>query len=185
MMWSCWSHQSDLLDWFAAKCEVPGMKISTSKSEAIVLSQKKVDCLLQVGKEMLPQVEEFKYLTSSIVLFMNEVKMEWEIDRQIGAASAVMRTLYRSVVVKRELNQKAKLLIYRSIFVPTLTYGHKLWVVTKRTRLRVQAAEMSFLCRVAGQSFRDSVRSSAIQEKLRVDLPLLRTKRSQMRLFSI
>jgi len=55
--------------------------------------------------------------------------MEQEMDRQIGAASAVMRTLYRSVVVKRELSQKAKLSIYRSIYVPTLTYGHKLWVV--------------------------------------------------------
>uniref|UniRef100_H2RK87 RAB11 binding and LisH domain, coiled-coil and HEAT repeat containing n=1 Tax=Takifugu rubripes TaxID=31033 RepID=H2RK87_TAKRU len=48
--------------------------------------------------------------------------MEQEIDRQIGAASALMRTLHRSVVVKRELSRKAKLLIYRLIFVATLTY---------------------------------------------------------------
>jgi len=53
-------------------------------------------------------------------------------DRRIGAASAVMRALYRSVVVTRELSRKAKLSIYRSIYVPTLTYGHKLWVVTER-----------------------------------------------------
>ncbi|TWW80631.1 hypothetical protein D4764_01G0004460 [Takifugu flavidus] len=53
--------------------------------------------------------------------------------------------------------------IYRSIFVPTLTYGHELWVMTERTRSRVQAAEMSFLRRVAGLSLRDRVRSSAIR----------------------
>lgn len=39
----------------------------------------------------------------------------------VGAASAVMRTLPWSVMVKRELSLKAKLLIYRSICVPTLT----------------------------------------------------------------
>ena len=82
------------------------MRISTSKSEAMVLSWKRVDCPLQVGGESLPQVEEFKYLR---VLLMSEGKMEQEIDRWIGAASAVMWTLSQSVVVKRELSQKAKL----------------------------------------------------------------------------
>ncbi|XP_068613462.1 AN1-type zinc finger protein 3-like [Brachionichthys hirsutus] len=38
------------------------MRISTSKSEAMVLSRKRVECTLRVGEEILPQVEEFKYL---------------------------------------------------------------------------------------------------------------------------
>ena len=64
-------------------------------------------------------MEDFKYL---VVLFTSEVRMECEIDRQIGAAAAVMRLLYWSVMVKKELSRKAKLLIYRSIYVPILTY---------------------------------------------------------------
>ncbi|KAK0144623.1 Proteasome activator complex subunit 1 [Merluccius polli] len=107
--------------------------------------------------------------------------MERETDRRIGAASAVMRTLHGSVVVKRELSRKAKLSIYQSIYVPALTYGHELWVMTERTRSRVQAAEMSFLRRVAGLSLRDRVRSSVIREELGVDPLLLRVERSQMR----
>ncbi|TWW75469.1 hypothetical protein D4764_13G0001310 [Takifugu flavidus] len=166
------------LDRFAAACEAAGMKISTSKSKAMVLNRKKVECLLRVKEEILPQVEEFKYLG---VLFTSEGRMEQEIDRWIGAASAVMRTLHRSVVVKRELSRKAKLSIYRSIFVPTLTYGHELWVMTERTRSRVQAAEMSFLRRVAGLSLRDRVRSAAIREELGVEPLLLCVERSQMR----
>ncbi|KAK3516187.1 hypothetical protein QTP70_005689 [Hemibagrus guttatus] len=47
---------------FAAECEAAGMRVSTSKSEAMVLDRKKVACTLQVGGEVLPQVEEFKYL---------------------------------------------------------------------------------------------------------------------------
>ena len=79
-------------------------------------------------------------------------KMEWELDRW-GAASAVIRTLHRSVMVKRKL----KLSIYGSIYVPSLTYGHKLWLVTKRTTSQVQAPEMSFIHRVAGLSLTDAL----------------------------
>ena len=121
------------LERFAAECEAAGMRISTSKSEAMVLSRKRVECPLQVGGEVLPQVEEFKYLG---ILFTSEGRMEREIDRRIGAAAAVLRSLNRSVVVKRELSRKAKLSIYRSVYVPTLTYGHELWVVTERTRYK-------------------------------------------------
>ncbi|KAK3515689.1 hypothetical protein QTP70_028465, partial [Hemibagrus guttatus] len=114
---------------FAAECEAAGMRVSTSKSEAMVLDRKKVACTLQVGGEVLPQVEEFKYLG---VLFTSEGRMDREIDRRIGAAAAVMRSMYRSVVVKKELSRKAKLSIYQSIYAPTLTYGHELWVMTER-----------------------------------------------------
>ncbi|KAL0194436.1 hypothetical protein M9458_012732, partial [Cirrhinus mrigala] len=148
---------------FAAQCEAAGMGISTS-------NRKRVACPLQVGGESLPQVEEF-----------NEGRMEREIDRRIGAASAVMRSLYQSVVVKKELSCKAKLSIYRSIYVPTLTYGHELWVMTERIRSRIQAAEMSFLRRVAGRSLRDRVRSSVTREELGVDPLLLHIERGQLR----
>ncbi|KAI3368804.1 hypothetical protein L3Q82_025789 [Scortum barcoo] len=143
-------HDQDLqhvLERFAAECEAAGMRISTSKSEAMVLDRKRVACPLRVGGEVLPQVEEFKYLG---VLFTSEGKMEREIDRRIGAASAVMRSVYRTVVVKKELSRKAKLSIYRSIYVPTLTYG------------------------MAGRSLRDRVRSSVTREELGVEPLLLR-----------
>ncbi|KAK3534617.1 hypothetical protein QTP86_016770, partial [Hemibagrus guttatus] len=163
---------------FAAECEAAGMRVSTSKSEAMVLNRKKVACTLQVGGEVLPQVEEFKYLG---VLFMSEGRMDREIDRWIGAAAAVMWSMYWSVVVKKELSRKAKLLIYQSIYVPTLTYGHELWVMTERVRSRIQAAEMSFLRRVAGRSLRDRVRSSVTREELGVERLVLHIKRRQLR----
>ena len=74
-----------------------------------------------------------------------------------------------------------KLSIYRSIYAPTLTYGHELWVMTERTRSRIQAAEMSFLRRVAGRSLRDRVRSSVTREELGVEPLLLHIERSQLR----
>ncbi|KAI3376600.1 hypothetical protein L3Q82_017038 [Scortum barcoo] len=70
-----------VLERFAAECEAAGMRINTSKSEAMVLDRKRVACPLRVGGEVLPQVEEFKYLG---VLFTGEGKMEREIDMQVG-----------------------------------------------------------------------------------------------------
>ncbi|TWW75399.1 hypothetical protein D4764_13G0000610 [Takifugu flavidus] len=99
-----------MLGRFATECEAAG--ISISKSEAMVLAWKKVECLLRVWEEVLPQVEKFKYLG---ILFTSEGRMEREINRWIGAASAVVWVLNRSVMVKKELSQKAKLSIYRLI----------------------------------------------------------------------
>ena len=65
-------------------------------------------------------------------------------------------------------------------YVPTLTYRHELWVVTERTRSRIQAAEMGFLSKVSGLSL-VRVRSSVIREGLEVEPLLLRIERSQMR----
>ncbi|KAI3357004.1 hypothetical protein L3Q82_003641 [Scortum barcoo] len=133
----------------------------------MVLDRKRVACPLRVGGEVLPQVEEFKYLG---VLFTSEGKMEREIDRRIGAASAVMRSVYGVPDRRGEEGAEskgAKLSIYRSIYVPTLTYGHELWVMTERTRsCGYKRPKMSFLRRVAGRSLRDRVRSSVTREEL-------------------
>ncbi|KAI3369382.1 hypothetical protein L3Q82_007616 [Scortum barcoo] len=73
----------------------------------MVLDRKRVACPLWVGGEILPQVEEFKYLRD---LFTSEGKIEREIDTQIGAASAIMRSVYRTVVVKKEAKSKGEAL---------------------------------------------------------------------------
>ena len=44
---------------FAAESEVAGMKVSSFKSEATVLNQKKVECFLLVRDDSLPQEEVF------------------------------------------------------------------------------------------------------------------------------
>lgn len=44
---------------------------------------------------------------------MNEGMLEHEIDKRIDVVAAVMRSLYREVMAKRELSLKAKLSIYQ------------------------------------------------------------------------
>jgi exonuclease III len=175
------SSQSDLqrsLDRFSLECEAASMRVNTAKTETLVISRNPGQCNLHINGVPLKQVEKFRYLG---VVFANDGSWDREIDRRIGAAAGVMRQLYRGVVGKRELSDKAKLSVFKSIFVPTLTYGHELWVMNKRTRSRIQAAEMRFLRRVAGLTLRDKVRSSTIREKLNVEPLLLQIERSHLR----
>lgn len=56
--------------------------------------------------------------------------MEGKIDKD-WCTSAELRTLYRAVVVK-----------WRSwIYVPVLTCGHEVWVMTRSTRSQIQVIE--------------------------------------------
>ena len=64
------SANSDLrvsLERVAAECEAAGMRSSPTKTEAMVLGRKRLDCPLQVGRELLPEVEEFKYLGALLI----------------------------------------------------------------------------------------------------------------------
>lgn len=70
-------------------------------------------------------------------------------DRRCVGASATLRALHQTDVVKREPSWTAKLTIYQSICVPTVTRGHELQAATER---------MSVLDRA---QLRDTVRSSA------------------------
>ena len=58
-----------------------GVKISTSKSEAMDLSQKRSDCPLRVGGRVASPNKELKHLR---ILFMSEGNMEKEIEIMMG-----------------------------------------------------------------------------------------------------
>ena len=175
------SSRSDLqeaLDRFSDACSDAGMKISTVKTEIMCVSRQPVQCSIQTNGEILKQTEKFKYLG---VTFSSDGRQDSELDIRIGKASAVMRQLNRSVIMKRELCTAAKLSVFNSVYVPTLTYGHECWVMTERVKSRVQAAEMGFLRRVHGVSLLDKVRSSDIRKSLNIDPLQLRLERSQLR----
>ena len=151
------------LNSFADACNTAGMKISTAKTEVLHPSRNPDQCVLQVNGATLKQVEKFKYLG---VAFTSDGRQDEELDTRIGKASAVMRALHYSVVMKRELSKKAKLSIFIAVFVPILTYGHESWVMTERMRSQAQASEMRFLRRIEGVTLFNKVRSSKFENLL-------------------
>ena len=169
------------LDRFPDTCLNAGMKISTAKTEITCLSMHSVQCSFQINEITLNHTEKFKYLG---VTFLSVGRQDNELDTRIGKVSAVMRQFSRSVLLKRELCTKANLSVFRSVFVPILTYGHDCWEMTKRVRSQVQAAEMSFLRKVRGLSLLDKVKSSDICQSLNIELLLLCIEQSQVLWYS-
>ena len=99
------------------------MKISTAKTEVLHLSRNTDNqCVLQVNRATQKQAEKFKYLA---VAFTSGERQDEELDIRIGKASAAMRALHYSVVMKRELSKKAKLSIFKTVFVPIFSYGYE------------------------------------------------------------
>ncbi|KAI3361882.1 hypothetical protein L3Q82_002204 [Scortum barcoo] len=96
-----------VLERFAAECEAGWDENQHLQIRGHGSRPEKGGCPLQVGGEVLPQVEEFKYLG---VLFTSEGKIEREIDRRIGAASAVMRSVYRTVCGEEGAESKGEAL---------------------------------------------------------------------------
>ena len=92
-----------------------------------------------------------------------------------------MRQFYRSIVLKKELCTKAKLSVFRSVFVPILPYGHECYVMTERMRSRVQAAEIGFLPKVRGLFSHVKIKSTDTHQSLNIELLLLRIERSLLR----
>ena len=178
------------LNSFADACNTAGMKISTAKTEVLHLSRNPDQCVLQENEATLIQVEKFKYLG---VAFTSDGRQDEEPNRQepnrrkarqdtrIGKASAVKRALHYSVVMKRELSKKAKLSIFKAVFVPVLTCGHESWVMTERMRSHVLASEMRFLRRIEGVTLFNKVRSSKIRKSLYIETLILRIERSRLR----
>ena len=132
------SSLQNALNGFAAARDIATMKISVSKTEILHLSRNSVQCSMQVGGVPLKQVEKFKYLE---VLFTSDGRQKKELDVRSGKASAVMQALHHSVVLKRELRRKAKLSVFKSIFVPILTNGHEFWILTTRMKSQKQASK--------------------------------------------
>lgn len=86
------------LEQLANKSEAVWMKISFSKSEAMVLNWKKGECSLQGRKKSLPQAKVLQCLG---VLFMSDSSIDQERDRQIAASFSVMKLLLQSVLAKK------------------------------------------------------------------------------------
>ena len=85
--------------------------------------------------------------------------------------------------MNRESSKKAKLSIFKTVFVPILTDGCKFGIMNERKRSQLQSSEMRFLRRIEGVALLNKVRSSEIRKSPNIEPLLLRIERSQLRWF--
>lgn len=101
-----------------AEFEPAGMRVSTSKSGPWFSAANSWTAPSRLIVSCCPKWGSFSILGSCS-------GVDREVDRQIGAVPAVMQVLCSKRPLKRKLSLKAKLSIYRPIYVSTLTNDHK------------------------------------------------------------
>ena len=74
------------------------------------------------GGETLKKVEMFKYLGYT---FTSDGQVDKDIDNCIAKAGVVVNELHPTLVGRAQTSRQAKLAVFKSLYYPTLTYGHE------------------------------------------------------------
>ncbi|XP_067138864.1 uncharacterized protein [Centruroides vittatus] len=94
-----------------------------------------------------------------------QYESENDINNQLTKFLQILRIINNTL--KPHLVQKhSRLKLYKTLAIPTLLYGSKIWVLKKKDIKRLQAAEMRFMRRTAGYTLLDHRRNEDILEEL-------------------
>ena len=123
------------------------------------------ECNIRLEGQLLKQVENFKYLGAIV----NEKNLqEKEIVNRISKYNSNLGLFY-PLLKDKHVPVRSKLTIYLSIMRPLLIYGSEAWVLTSKTKSKVQAAEMKALRLIRGVTKFDRMRNDDIRRDLNVD----------------
>ena len=106
--------------------------------------------------------------------------METEITKKIGSFTNNLRLLY-PLLKEKSIPTKVKVIIYKTILRPVLTYGSEVWTLTTKLKSKIQAAEMRVLRLIKGITRRDRRRNVDVQRELGVESILIFVERNQLR----
>jgi hypothetical protein len=107
-------------------------------------------------------VAEFIYLDT---LISNDNSVEKEIQRRILAAN---RTYFATISLFRNrlLSRATKILLYKTLIRPVVSYGAEAWTVTKMEEQAVPIFERKIFRRICGPKYEDGEWKSRTNRKL-------------------
>jgi hypothetical protein len=79
------------------------------------------------------------------------------------------------------ISKRTKVVIYKTIHIPIVTYSSESWAMNSNTQSAIQACEMRFLIKIEGKTRRDRIRNKIIREIVGVQSTQEYVKRSQLR----
>lgn len=104
-----------------------------------------------------------------------------ELNKRIAKYNANVNMLY-PILKDKNPPRKCKIIMYKTILKPILTYAAEYWTLTTKTMSKVQAAEMRVPRLIRGLARRDRMRNDRIREELGVNTSLLEeVERSKLR----
>ncbi|XP_076030920.1 uncharacterized protein LOC143019109 [Oratosquilla oratoria] len=153
-----------------------GLNINLQKTEVMVVSRQNELLQVEVDGITLKQTTACKYLG---VMYDDKGTHEGAVQDRIQKYTVNVNFLY-SLLKDKNIPVKVKTTIYKSILRPILTYGCEAWVLTTKTTLRVQAAEMRVLRMIHGVSKSNRLCNENIRRELGVESIISYIERAQL-----
>lgn len=111
---------------------------------------------------IIEQVSHFNYLGCNV-----SYQGEFDIAGKINKFNYITGTLKRTLKNKARKDSIVKL--YKSMAIPTLTYGSETWTITKQYHTKIQSSEMKFVRSIAGYTKMDKKYNEDIRQELKVE----------------
>jgi hypothetical protein len=124
-------------------------KVSLPKTKTMIISTDERRYEIRVTGQVLEQVQEFKYLGTII---SEDGKLKNEINSQIFAVGRMFHSIKNKFLRKQEVTEETKMVVYKTIYFPALTYGCESWALTTKFESRLQTNEMCYLRHVVRQT---------------------------------
>lgn len=156
--------RNNLLVWNEV-LERKGMKLNKEKTKVMVTSKEKRLINILIEGERIEQVDSFQYLGVSLEETGNNEK---EIADRIAKTNNIYYAMSKGFTNRREISRKTKMKVFKSIYVPVLTYGSESWVLSQQQERKIQAVEMKYLRRAIGVTRKDRIRNEQIREELEI-----------------
>ncbi|KAI5725714.1 hypothetical protein M8J77_019224 [Diaphorina citri] len=159
-----------------------GLRFNEEKIEILILSREEnspTNNNIEMYGQQLQVTDKFKYLGS--ILSQNG-KIEEEVTNRIKVAGNFYSSI-RSIIWNKHVPTKCKREIYKTYYIPILTYGSETWTVRKKEESRIQAAEMKFLRSILGKTRRDRIRNDEIRRTIGVEKLQERIEHQRLRSF--
>ncbi|PSN37327.1 hypothetical protein C0J52_20873 [Blattella germanica] len=137
-------------------------------------------CKIECNGKILEQVKSYEYLGTII---QQNGKVREEILNRTRKASSIYYQLSGPIFGKKEISQKTKLQVYKSVIEPVLLYGGESWSVGGRDIRSVGTVEMKFYRRIMGKTRRDRIRNDRIRESLKQESVKQKLEKRQLKWF--
>ena len=129
----------------------------------MVVSKKKSnpECKLFSKKELIRQVQEFKYLGYTLT---TDGKCRTEIKKRMAIAKASFQKM-STIVKNRNISFSTKLKVLKTYVWSILLYGCETWTITAGTKKNLEAAEIWFYRRMLRISWKEKRTNESILEE--------------------
>lgn len=157
--------QQAVVEWYE-ELKRKGMVVNTEKSKVMWVSKQdrsyeELDIVCD-GKT-LEKIEIFQYLG---IIISSDGKIEQEVLNRVKKATSAYYEMNRTIIGKREINNKTKRQIYNAIMVPITLYGMESLALQDKHLSKITAIEMKCMRRIAGKTRRDRWRNERIRDEV-------------------